>query len=301
MAIISFFMFPEPGHLNRPIKLAKSLRQNGHQAYFFGLPGSKEYICREGMEFIPVFSEFGENTSRLNLLIKCILHQIKQTGAANSDWQALLIEAMGQAFTSEERMLIQRELNDMIAKIKKARIDLFFADYGLLAIAFMTSKLGINSALLNPTLLSYPLLEGPSIDFLSILNLPIVYLCPPDIEILNLKPRNYPYYYIEPSVDLNRTQDPFQWDMLKENLPLLFCSFGSQSRVYSKAVKVIQIIIDAMKAKPEWQTVLYIGNELKAENFGSLGIAVKAPNIWWSIQSLGKTTDLTDQKRIFTD
>jgi hypothetical protein len=34
---------------------------------------------------------------------------------------------------------------------------------------------------------------------------------------------------------------------------------------------------------------------------GSLGIAVKAPNIWWSIQSLGKTTDLTDQKRIFTD
>jgi hypothetical protein len=36
-------------------------------------------------------------------------------------------------------------------------------------------------------------------------------------------------------------------------------------------------------------------------NFGSLGIAVKAPNIWWSIQSLGKTTDLTDQKRIFTD
>jgi hypothetical protein len=32
-----------------------------------------------------------------------------------------------------------------------------------------------------------------------------------------------------------------------------------------------------------------------------LGIAVKAPNIWWSIQSLGKTTDLTDQKRIFTD
>jgi hypothetical protein len=35
--------------------------------------------------------------------------------------------------------------------------------------------------------------------------------------------------------------------------------------------------------------------------FGSLGIAVKAPNIWWSIQSLGETTDLTDQKRIFTD
>jgi hypothetical protein len=29
--------------------------------------------------------------------------------------------------------------------------------------------------------------------------------------------------------------------------------------------------------------------------FGSLGIAVKASNIWWSIQSLGETTDLTDQ------
>jgi hypothetical protein len=40
---------------------------------------------------------------------------------------------------------------------------------------------------------------------------------------------------------------------------------------------------------------------LPAIQFGSLGIAVKAPNIWWSIQSLGKTTDLTDQKRIFTD
>jgi hypothetical protein len=36
-------------------------------------------------------------------------------------------------------------------------------------------------------------------------------------------------------------------------------------------------------------------------NFGSLGIAVKSPNIWWSIQSLEETTDLTDQKRIFTD
>jgi hypothetical protein len=27
--------------------------------------------------------------------------------------------------------------------------------------------------------------------------------------------------------------------------------------------------------------------------FDSLGIAVKALNIWWSIQSLGETTDLT--------
>jgi len=34
--------------------------------------------------------------------------------------------------------------------------------------------------------------------------------------------------------------------------------------------------------------------EKKWKNYGSLGIAVKAPNIWWSIQSLGETTDLTD-------
>jgi hypothetical protein len=38
-----------------------------------------------------------------------------------------------------------------------------------------------------------------------------------------------------------------------------------------------------------------------AEIKGSFGIAVKATNIWWSIQSLKETTDLTDQKRIFTD
>jgi Kef-type K+ transport system membrane component KefB len=55
-----------------------------------------------------------------------------------------------------------------------------------------------------------------------------------------------------------------------------------------------------------WRLLAVVIATVEASGFGSailgsLGIAVKAPNIWWSIQSLGKTTDLTDQKRIFTD
>jgi UDP:flavonoid glycosyltransferase YjiC (YdhE family) len=282
MATISFFMLSEPGHLNGPIKLAKSLKACGHQIYFLGMPDSEGLIHREGFEFIPVLNSLYRRKPKLFSFAGLILYMIGQGEATRVDLQILLDQAIKATFTREEERFARQDISLMIERIRETKSDLFFADYFLLPIAFITSRLGINSALLNVTLFEsqvqyHPLID-PGMEFPSILNIPVVYLCPWEFDPPCSAPNDYQRYYIEPSIDLSRRQEEFQWSLVNEALPLLVCSFGSQIRVYSKAKKVIQTVIDAIALKPEWQMILSLGGALSVEEFNPLPSNVKLLN-----------------------
>jgi zeaxanthin glucosyltransferase len=294
MATISFFMLSEPGHLNGSIKLAKSLEACGHRTCFLGMPDSARLIHREGLEFIPVLESLSQRPSSLGSLITCILYMIMRGEAMQIGIETLLNQAVAAVFKKEEEVPTKQELFGMIDKIRETKPDLFFADYFLLPLAFIVNRIGINSAMLNVTLFESPITFDPlidsRIDFPSILKMPVVHLCPREFDLPDSELKGYPRYYIEPSIDLSRKQEAFEWSWIKEDRQLLLCSFGSQSRVYSRAKIVIQTVIDAMAANPKWQTVISLGDSLKAEDFSPVPANVLLSNMLPQLEILKKAS-----------
>jgi UDP:flavonoid glycosyltransferase YjiC (YdhE family) len=52
MSTIIFAIVPEMGHLNAPLKLARSLSARGHEIYFLTGLGYKTYIEEQRLRFI---------------------------------------------------------------------------------------------------------------------------------------------------------------------------------------------------------------------------------------------------------
>jgi UDP:flavonoid glycosyltransferase YjiC (YdhE family) len=208
---------------------------------------------------------------------------IGQEVAARTDLHTMLDQAVRSAYAVEERAIAKRELYDMIERIERTEPDLFFADYFLLPIAFIMSRVGVNSAMLNVTLFESPItfdpMVDPRIDIPSIIKMPVVHLCSREFDLPQSEPKGYPCYYIEPAVDLSRRESVFPWHRLKEGAPLLYCSFGSQNRVYLKAQKAIRTVIDAMSAKPDRQMVIALGPSLNHASFGATPPNVLLANV----------------------
>ena len=88
MAVIGFFMLPEPGHLNGPLKFAKSLATRGYQPCFIGPPDIRGMIGGEKARFISVFEKFDKRQTTINSLAICILNLMVQGKATNTDLRA---------------------------------------------------------------------------------------------------------------------------------------------------------------------------------------------------------------------
>jgi zeaxanthin glucosyltransferase len=145
-----------------------------------------------------------------------------------------------------------------------------FVDYFLPAVAFLMQGLEFKTVLPNPAMYDAPFdADATAVrrSAASVLHLPVVYQCPRELGLPDGDPHDAPRYYIEPSIDLNRAQPPFDWSRLDGGRPLLLCSFGSQSRVVLKAKQVLQVVIDAMAARPDWQAVVSLGASWSAEEF----------------------------------
>lgn len=76
-------------------------------------------------------------------------------------------------------------------------------------------------------------------------------------------------YYVE-SMDLQRQDQTFPWDRVASNIPLLYCTLGSQSHNYTHSQQFYQTIIDTMAHKRDWQAIIAIGNQLHIEDFHSV-------------------------------
>jgi hypothetical protein len=237
------------------------------------------YIRNEGLKFIPIFEILSQRPDDRESLSKFILHMLAERGAESADLQSLLAQAIASTIVKDAQALIKYDLDRMIERVVGANPDLVFVDYFLLPIAFIIRDIGINVAILNPTLIEFPLTEDTSIDFLSILKIPVVHICPKELDFPHRESTGYQRYYIEASVDLSRKQESLLWNREKERRPLLFCSFGSQSRIYAKAQKVVQAAIDAIAAKPEWQMIISLGDPLRAENFSAVPTNVMLLNM----------------------
>ncbi len=57
MATILFSLLPEEGHLNPSFRIARGLRERGHQVLYLAFEDLRERILSEGFEFVPLFPD----------------------------------------------------------------------------------------------------------------------------------------------------------------------------------------------------------------------------------------------------
>jgi zeaxanthin glucosyltransferase len=78
-------------------------------------------------------------------------------------------------------------------------------------------------------------------------------------------------YYIGPSIDLERQEMPFPWEMLDSKKRLVYCALGGLPFLKQTEYKAFfQRVIDASSVRKDWQWVLALGENLKCEEFGSM-------------------------------
>ena len=259
MATIVFFPFPEFGHLNPTLKLARALKSRGHRVCYIGLADFQEYFRSQGLEFFTILEDrypkgsSGQRSAQMKLgRVELIMRETMKADdkASSRPFQGV----------KKEVGAILREINP----------DLLIVDFLIGGLAYIASQeFGVASAVLSVTLLEGWMLGEPTDDSAHE-ELPVLVLCPEEFDFRNGQ-RKRNRYYIEPSVDLQRKElGDFPWQSLDPDKPLIYCSVGCQPHLYSQSSSFYRAVIEAMRAKPDWQLVLAVGRHIDCTTFHPL-------------------------------
>lgn len=252
MARIMFVPWPEFGHVNPTLKLAKRLKLAGHTVCYAGLPDFHEYVRHQGLEFIPILSDVcpaghaGERSARTKLdRVQALLHDTRGAG-----WMKGLD-------------LVEETDKEIGRVLRESTPDLLICDVLLtFLVEMVVYEFGIPTALINVMLIGdsdlptrYPRAE-----------MPLLILCPKELDFPHSEQRGE-RYYIEPSIDLEREEaGSFPWGWLDQNRPLIYCSLGSVSHLYDQAKDLFRAAISAMDKRPQ-QLIVSIGPQLDVRDF----------------------------------
>lgn len=262
MSTVVFVMLPETGHVNASLKLAKSLRARGHRVCYLGLPGLEPVFARHGLEFVPLFEQTRADVS---------LEAIK---SSNLEILDALQSLLGANRSTETLLaLLHAELRKALAKL---RPDLFVIDVVFPGVALAAAQAGLpvwllNSMLMNPLLVRESAgAAGEAAAVEAVLRLPELILCPEQFDFPAHGNRGRPCHYVEASIDLERGEVPFPWERVEADKPLVYCAFGSESRLYGESRLLLQKVFDAFAGAPGWQLVASLGAHLSPEDFRRL-------------------------------
>jgi UDP:flavonoid glycosyltransferase YjiC (YdhE family) len=246
MAMIAFIPFPEIGHVNPTFKLAKGLQRRNHRVCYLGIRDYEEYVAAEGLDFVPILDQW------------CPRGFSKEPGKIGK------IFALSAA--RDENRRGGNPLAEIRDVLRRTGPDLVVTDVHLRDLAFLADRLDIKSVLISPMIpirFEQLLQYEPPASFRP----PILILCPVEFEFPDAS-RVAGRHYIEASIDLGRKAVPFPWEQLDETRPLIYCSFGSHTHRYKQSAPFFQVLIDAVKRKPEYQLVLAVGAHLSPSEFG---------------------------------
>ena len=256
MATIVFLPFPEFGHVNPTLKLARRLKQAGHRVCYLGLADFEEYVRHQGLEFFPILEDsYPEGSSG---------ERSAQMGLGRLELIMLESRQAGDQIISRPFKGVKEEFE---AIIRKTKPDLLIVDFLIGGLAYIAAReFGITSAVFSVTLLEGWMLGEPA-DDPQHLQLPMLILCPEEFDFPGA-PRKPNRQYIEASIDFQRKElHSFPWQEMDESKPLIYCSLGSESHLYEQSPSVFRAIIEAMAERPEWQLALAVGPYLNTSDF----------------------------------
>ena len=239
MSTIVFIPFPETGHINASLKVARTLKERGHRIYYLGLLDFEDNVRRQDFEYLTILENL------------CPKGFIQQHAVRNNidNFVAIIEQAV--------RLRVPLNLaNDIGAIMQRVRPDLLVIDLLLADLAFRLRQSGVPMVLLNTQLFN-PWNEDEK--YRRLLDQTELILCPQEFDFPGTE-RKKESYYVEPSIDLKREDAPFPWQTVAEDQPLIYCSFGSQSHLIDGSRQFFQTVIDAMAARPDWQLILTTGS-----------------------------------------
>jgi len=246
MSKIIFATVPAVGHLNAPLKLAKSLAARGHQISYLSGLGYKTYIEDQGLRFITLGESIPDARTHQNALLELLL-EFRSRGQPLDDQLTHIVE------------IFRREITDLVQTLKP---DLFLIDPYLPDLALIVHQLAKPFVFLNPTLFN-PVAAMALVNNAPYLaTVPELVLCPAEFDFPETVARNKQRYYLGPEVDLQRKEEPFDWKRIDTSKRLIYCSLGSQAQLYPEAKRLFQTIIDALSGLPLYQMIVATGREV---------------------------------------
>jgi UDP:flavonoid glycosyltransferase YjiC (YdhE family) len=247
MSTIVIAMFPELGHLNATLKLARSLRLRGHQVYYLVGSDYEAYMRAQGLNFISLGEGLTNGAkSSVQLDIMEYLLEARMQGWALNEYYTGVVEMFRQ---------------EMASLISKLRPNLFLIDPFVPDIALVAQELRLPFVFLNTTLVSQLADTAVLNSHPELAQVPELLLCPGEFDFpQSRRPVKSPRYYLGASVDLQRREgDPFDWQKLNPTKRLILCSLGSQPQTLVGAKQFFQVIIDAVSDLTDCQLILVTG------------------------------------------
>lgn len=89
------------------------------------------------------------------------------------------------------------------------------------------------------------------------LRMPEIVLCPRDLDFPHSEVPSR--HYVEPAIDLDRNGAEFPWHRLDSGKPLIYCAMGSQSHRNGAAGGVVNMAVEAVRGRDDWQLVVATG------------------------------------------
>lgn len=120
------------------------------------------------------------------------------------------------------------------------------------------------------------------------LELPELVLCPKDFDFPHIaKPGRH---YIEASIDLDRNEGTFDWGVIDDKLPLIYCALGTINWFpVDQYLTFYQSVIDVARLRPDLQWVLVIGKTIPIQDLREIPLNVVIVNFVPQLQILRRS------------
>jgi UDP:flavonoid glycosyltransferase YjiC (YdhE family) len=237
MAKLAFFMLPEAGHLIPALPIATKMMRRGHDITFLTYPFFEREITTRGFRCVALFPR---------LFPSC----------KDSDGLFTVI--------SNER----RRLTDKVLNSYEGGVSVFRSEIAALNpdIIFIDRCLAYIRPLISDLVQSYIVISTNFGDYLPPLfsrtvSPPIeIVLCPKALDYPHETEPRHRRFYVEPSILTDRAQNPFPWESVNHQKPLVYCSFGSQIINYPSAQQILRDVIKLLAISGQYQVVASVGS-----------------------------------------
>jgi UDP:flavonoid glycosyltransferase YjiC (YdhE family) len=260
MARVIFIPFPETGHLYASFKLARQLKSLGHEITYLGVQDFEAPVRLQQFDFQPLFAD---------AIPKGFLSQ--QVANAEAEPFEVILAAARKGRRPDEL------LAELARTVVALRPGVLVIDLLLSSVALLAKRLEVASVLLNTQFYDPWEDARKAADYRLLLDVPELVLCPREFDFPRAVTRAN-CHYVEAAIDQQRSDGDFPWQRLDPDRPLIYCSLGSQSHLINGGRRALQVVIDAIAARQDWQLILTTGTHLNPVDFGEVAANVALVN-----------------------